>query len=244
MNTLLYVRHLSKEFGNAVILQDIDFELKENDFVAMMGPSGSGKSTFLNMISGMDKPTRGEVFYLDQSIRGLKDKQMSSFRLEKIGFVFQKPALLDTLCLYDNIILPAYTLNKEPRSTINHRAKSLMEKMGIAEKASEDINHLSGGQLQRGCICRAMINNPVVLFADEPTGALNLQAASQVMKSFENLHSEGHTILLVTHDFYVAAHADRVVYLADGKITKELKLNKETDITQRHKKVSEWVLVS
>lgn len=244
MNTLLYVQHLSKEFGNAVILHDIDFELKENDFVAIMGPSGSGKSTFLNMISGMDKPTTGEVYYLDQSIIGLNDKQMASFRLEKIGFVFQKPVLLDTLCLYDNIILPAYTLQKEPRSSINQRAKLLMEKMGIADKASEAINHLSGGQLQRGCICRAMINKPVVLFADEPTGALNLQASSLVMKSFENLHSEGATILLVTHDFYVAAHADRVIYLADGKITKELQLDKEMDIGQRHKTISEWVLVS
>lgn len=242
MNTLLSVQQLSKKIGNTVILRDINFELKEHDFVAVMGPSGSGKSTFLNMISGMDRPTTGHVCYLEQSIMELNDKQISSFRLEKIGFVFQKPVLLDTLCLYDNIILPAYTLQKEPRPVINHRAKLLMEKMGIADKASEAVTHLSGGQLQRGCICRAMINNPAALFADEPTGALNLQAAAQVMKSFENLHSDGATILLVTHDFYVAAHADRIIYLEDGTITKELKLDKQMELTERHKTISEWVL--
>lgn len=242
MNTVLNVKHLTKKFGSAAILHDIDFELKENDFTAIMGPSGSGKSTFLNMVSGMDKPTTGEVCYLEQSIVDLNDKQMSAFRLEKIGFVFQKPVLLDTLCLYDNIILPAYTLQKEPHSVINLRARLLMEKMGIADKAAKAVNHLSGGQLQRGCICRAMINNPVVLFADEPTGALNFQASSQVMKSFQNLHSEGAAILLVTHDFYVAAHADRVIYLADGKVTKELKLDKQMDLAKRGKTISEWVL--
>lgn len=242
MNTILHVQRLSKKFENADILRDIDFELKENDFVAIMGPSGSGKSTFLNMISGMDKPTKGDVFYFDKSIADLNEKQMSSFRLEKIGFVFQKSSMLDTLCLYDNILLPAYTLKKEQRYIINKRASLLMEKMEIADKASEAVHHLSGGQLQRGCICRAMINNPAVLFADEPTGALNSQATDQVMKSFENLHMDGATILLVTHNPYVAAYADRIVYLADGKITKELKMNKQMDIIERHKTVSGWVL--
>lgn len=248
MNTILQVQHLSKEFDNAsgrsAILHNIDFELTEGDFVAIMGPSGSGKSTFLNMISGMDKPTSGDVCFFDKSITGLNDKQMASFRLEKVGFVFQKTALLDTLCLFDNIVLPAYTLKKEKRNTINSRAQYLMEKMGIEDKSSDAVNHLSGGQLQRGCICRAMINKPAVLFADEPTGALNSQASEHVMASFESIHADGATILLVTHDPRIAAHANKVVYLADGRITKELELDMQASIDQRNKTVAEWVIAN
>lgn len=248
MRSILQVQHLSKAFKNAGeynnILHDIDFELIEGDFVAIMGPSGSGKSTFLNMISGMDRPTSGDVRFFDKSIGELNDKQMALLRLEKIGFVFQRTALLDSLCLLDNIVLPAYTLKKEKCQTINSRAKYLMEKLGVDDKSDDAVNHLSGGQLQRGCICRAMINNPAVLFADEPTGALNSQATEQVMASFENIHSDGAAILLVTHDPNVAAHAKKVVYLADGRITRELAFDVQASISQRKKIISEWVIAS
>lgn len=248
MNTILKVQHLSKEFDNVsgrnAILNDIDFELMEGDFVAIMGPSGSGKSTFLNMISGMDRPTTGEVYFFNKSITKLNDKQMASFRLEKVGFVYQRSALLDTLCLFDNVVLPAYTLKKEKRNTINNRAKFLMEKMGIENKASDTVSHLSGGQLQRGCICRAMINKPEILFADEPTGALNSQASEQVMASFESIHADGTTILLVTHDPRIAAYASKVVYLSDGKITKELRFDADINADKRNRLVSEWIITN
>lgn len=246
MNTVLKARNLYKEFNNSAVkstvLNGIDFELQRGEFIAVMGPSGAGKSTFLHIISGMDKPSCGDVYIDGKNIAGLTDKQLSAMRLEKTGFVFQKTALLDSLCLFDNIVLPASILKKETRGAINKRAKMLMEKTGIHHLALKPVDCLSGGELQRGCICRSLINNPSVLFADEPTGALNSRAAEKVMEIITAVHKSGTGILLVTHDAGIAAYADKVVCLADGSLTGMLKLEGELSFAERKKTVSQWAL--
>jgi len=245
MGSILQVQSLSKTYQHGkvqdTILTNINFCLNEGDFVAIMGSSGSGKSTLLHLISGMDRPSSGEVYFYNTAIGNLSEQDMAKFRLEKIGFVFQKTALLNTICLFDNIVLPAYVLKKEKRRNINEKANQLMEKLGIKDKAPAAVDNLSGGELQRGCICRALINTPSVLFADEPTGALNSQASEQVMEAFKKINSDGTTILLVTHDPNVAARANRIVYLADGMIERELLLDCKMKQADRNKKILEWV---
>lgn len=159
------------------VLRNVNMEIQEGEMVAVMGPSGSGKSTLLYAISGMDRPTAGSVSFFGKDLMKLDAEQMSEMRLDEMGFIFQQMYMLKNLSIYDNIILPAYQSKngkgKEKRATINDRAKELMKKLGISEIAENDINEVSGGQLQRACICRSLINQPKMIFADEPTGALN-----------------------------------------------------------------------
>ena len=161
------------------VLRNVNMEIQEGEMVAVMGPSGSGKSTLLYAISGMDKPTAGSVNFFGKDLMKLDAAQMSDMRLDEMGFIFQQMYMLKNLSIYDNIILPAYQSKngkgKEKRAIINDRVKELMKKLGISEIAENDINEVSGGQLQRACICRSLINQPKMIFADEPTGALNQQ---------------------------------------------------------------------
>jgi len=218
------------------VLRNVNLEIKEGEMVAIMGPSGSGKSTLLYAISGMDKPTAGSVDFFGKDITKLDGDALSDMRLNEMGFIFQQMYMLKNLSIYDNIILPAYQSkrgqDKANRDTINERAKELMKKLGISEVAENDINEVSGGQLQRACICRCLMNEPKMIFADEPTGALNQQNSKEVMKELNRINAEGTTVMLVTHDMRVAAQSDRVLYIEDGNIKGEILFGKFTDAGQ------------
>jgi putative ABC transport system ATP-binding protein len=228
------------------VLRNLSFEIKEGEMVAIMGPSGSGKSTLLYTVSGMDHLTAGKVDYFGKEISTLTSNEMSDLRLDEMGFIFQQMHMLKNLSIYDNIILPAYQSKKgKDRKEINNRARELMHKLGISEIAQNDTNEVSGGQLQRACICRSLINNPKMIFADEPTGSLNQQNSREVMKELNRINEEGTTIMLVTHDMKVAAKSDRIMYIEDGSIKGEFKLGKftlENSIKERERKVNNWLM--
>ena len=221
---MIKIENVSKSFKDNKVLQDISFNINSGDFVAIMGPSGSGKSTLLYSISGMDIIDSGKVLFDGINISEMNEKELAEFRLSKMGFVFQNPQMLKNLTVFDNIILPGLVSKKESPEIIRNRGLDLMKRMGIEEIQDRDNSQVSGGQLQRASICRAMINNPEILFLDEPTGALNSEATDQVLNILENLNNEGMTIMTVTHDKRVAAKAKRVIYIIDGQIafTKEL----------------------
>lgn len=231
------------------VLKNISMEIHEGEMVAVMGPSGSGKSTLLYTVSGMDNATAGTIDFFGRELSRLNAREMSEVRLNEMGFVFQQMHMLKNLTVYDNIILPAYQSNggkgRMNRAKINEQAKELMHKMQISEVAENDVNEVSGGQLQRACICRSIINHPKMLFADEPTGALNQQNSREVMKELNRINAEGTTILLVTHDMKVAAKSDRVLYIEDGVIKGEFTLGKfgaTSDTKERERKLSNWLI--
>ena len=219
MSELLVVKDLCKDG----ILKKINFAVKDGEMVAVMGPSGSGKSTLLYQVSGMDRTDSGEVWMGGTEISALSEDDRARLRLSQMGFIFQQMNMLKNLNLIDNIMLPACCLKKGKTSEKEHeqRARMLMRKMGIEKLAERKITEVSGGQLQRACICRSLMNRPKILFADEPTGALNQSAAQEVMAEFTRLHQEGTTILMVTHDSRVAARCSRILYLLDGCIQGE-----------------------
>ena len=233
------------------VLRNVNMTVKEGEMVAIMGPSGSGKSTLLYTISGMDHITAGKVEFSGRDISKMKPAEISDLRLDEMGFIFQQMYMLKNLSIYDNIILPAYQSKngkgKEQHRAINDRAKTLMHKLGIHEIADNDINEVSGGQLQRACICRSLINQPKIIFADEPTGALNQQTSREVMKELNRINAEGTTIMLVTHDMKVAAKSDRVLYIEDGNIKGENTFGKYTvqekeKEKERERKLSNWLM--
>lgn len=231
------------------VLRNINLTIREGEMVGIMGPSGSGKTTLLYTVSGMDQPTAGKIDFFGKELTGLKPNEMSDVRLEEMGFVFQQMYMLKNLSVYDNIILPAYQSvlgrTKEGRKEINDRAKMLMQKLGISEIAENDVNEVSGGQLQRACICRSMMNQPKVIFADEPTGALNLQNSMEVMEELNHINREGTSILLVTHDMKVAAKCERVLYIEDGNIRAEMNLGKRKNTQEdrtRERELNDWLI--
>lgn len=245
MNTILEVKHLSKSYSDAQVLNDISFNITEGDFVAIMGPSGSGKSTLLYNISGMDRPTSGDVELYGEKITTLSDDQMSQVRLKQMGFIFQNSYLLKNLSIRDNIVLPGFKAESLSREEVNKNAEILMEKTGISEIANHDIKKVSGGQLQRAAICRALINKPDIVFGDEPTGALNSNTSREIMDIINDINTEGTTVILVTHDAKVASRASRIIYLIDGNIKTELNLGKYENVENkkslREKTVLEWL---
>ncbi|WP_285947398.1 ABC transporter ATP-binding protein, partial [Thomasclavelia cocleata] len=224
---ILEVRNLCKSYNvngcQNNILENVNFNISKGEMVAIMGPSGSGKSTLLYSVSGLDSVTSGEVKIGNKNIVKMKEKELANLRLDDIGFIFQQMYMLKNLTITDNIILPAVQSkkNNENRNEILQRGHALMRKLGIMEIADNDINEVSGGQLQRACICRSMINNPKIIFADEPTGALNRTSSDEVMEELTKLNDNGTTIMLVTHDVKVAAKCTRVMYIVDGNIKGE-----------------------
>ena len=228
------------------VLKNVSFEVEEGEMVAIMGPSGSGKSTLLYNVSGMDKATAGEIYLDGKKINDMSEKELSNVRLNELGFIFQQMYMVNNLNVFDNIILPAYQSERKDRTKaeINDYARELMKKLSISEIAGNDINEVSGGQLQRACICRSMINKPKVIFADEPTGALNRSSSDEVMKELNKINSEGTTIMIVTHDRHVAAKCSRIIYLVDGNIKGELQLGaleNESEIRDRDRKDNMWL---
>ena len=227
------------------VLKNVNFTIGEGEMVAVMGPSGSGKSTLLYAVSGMDSLTAGEVSFCGKNIAGIGEKELADLRLDEMGFIFQQMYMLKNLTILDNIILPATQSKKqrEPRRETARRGQDFMRRLGIIDIADNDINEVSGGQLQRACICRSMINNPKMIFADEPTGALNRTSSDEVMEELVKLNSEGTTIMLVTHDVKVAAKCTRVMYIVDGNIKGEYDLSDcSTQIRERERALNNWLL--
>lgn len=250
MGHLLEVKDICKTYvidkRQNNVLRNVEFVVNDGEMVAIMGPSGSGKSTLLYSVSGMDNPTSGTVIFDGTDITKLKDKDLAELRLDEMGFIFQQMYMMKNLTILDNIVLPAIQSKKikETRKEKMKRGEELMHKLGIIEVADNDINEVSGGQLQRAAICRSMINKPKLLFADEPTGALNRTAANEVMNELVKLNKEGTTIMMVTHDSKVAAKCSRILYIVDGNIKGEYdNSNKENDSEKEvERKINNWLL--
>lgn len=251
MNTILDVKDLCKTYivnkRQNNVLKNVNFTVNAGEMVAVMGPSGSGKSTLLYAVSGMDDITAGEVCFAGKNLAKMNEKELAALRLDEMGFIFQQMYMLKNLTVEDNIILPACQSGKikESRKETVKRGQDLMRKLGIMEIADNDINEVSGGQLQRACICRSMINMPRILFADEPTGALNRTSSDEVMEELARLNAEGTTIMLVTHDVKVAARCSRVLYIVDGNIKGEYNLDKYTSSVQmreRERALNNWLM--
>ena len=230
MKKILIAENIIKSFGvgseKRNVLDGVSVEVNEGEFVAVMGPSGSGKTTLIFALSGMDNIDSGKVIVDDQDISTLSEKEMADLRRIKMGFVFQQPTMLKNLNILDNIVLPSMRDNRKRGTEISTNAKKLMGKVGIDELEKRDITQVSGGQLQRAGICRALINNPKIVFGDEPTGSLNSKTSQEIMEIFSALNDEGTTIMFVTHDATVAAQTERILFMIDGKIVSEVHLPK------------------
>ncbi|TKI40314.1 ABC transporter ATP-binding protein [Bacillus mycoides] len=250
MKKILEVKQLNKKYamdGNKTchMLKNINLEIYEGEFISVMGPSGSGKSTLLYNISGIDQMSSGSVRVDSKEITCMKEEGLAKLRLSEMGFIFQQSNLLRNLNLFDNIVLPAYLAKVESRKIINKRALELMKKTGISQIATNNITEASGGELQRVSICRALINKPNIIFADEPTGALNLKATEEVMDILANINRMGTTIILVTHDVKVAAKTERVLFMVDGEIVSEIQMGKyrNDDLKVREEQLLKWLTV-
>jgi putative ABC transport system ATP-binding protein len=206
-------------------LKNVNLEINKGEFVAIMGKSGSGKSTLLYTLSGMDDITGGEVYIKDQRINNLKEKEITKIRRNNIGFIFQGINLVSNLTLKENVVVPGY-LSATSKDVINKRASALLDKIEIADQIDKLPSQVSGGQKQRAAIARAMINDPDILFADEPTGALNSSSSKAVLDLIKSFNVEGQTIVMVTHDIKAASYANRLIFLKDGRIEGELDLIK------------------
>jgi len=228
------------------VLKDVNLQITKGEFVSVMGPSGSGKSTLLYNISGMDRMSSGSVVLNGRELATLSEQALARLRLTDMGFVFQHIHLLKNLSIFDNVILPAYLAKNGSRKMANQRAVALMERAGIADLADNDITQASGGQLQRVGICRALINEPAIVFGDEPTGALDSKASGEILELLDDINQSGTTILLVTHDVKVAARTERVLYMLDGEVVSEKHLGKysgnPSDGKQREACLSRWLL--
>ena len=199
------------------VLKDVCLTVEEGEYVAIMGPSGSGKTTLMNIIGCLDKPTSGTYELAGEDVLKLKDKQLSDLRLRSIGFVFQSFHLLPRQSAAANVELPL-NYAKVPKKERRQRALKALDRVGLADRVDFKPNQLSGGQQQRVAIARAIVNSPKLLLADEPTGALDSKSGAQVMELFQKLNDEGVTVLMITHDPEIAAHAKRVVTIRDGEL--------------------------
>lgn len=250
MSALLEVKDLCKTYvvnkRQNNVLKNVNFSMKKGEMVAIMGPSGSGKSTLLYTVSGMDGATAGSVMFDGKDVTKLKNNELAALRLDEMGFIFQQMYMMKNLTILDNIVLPAMESKKtkETKKEIIGRGEDLMRKLDIIEVADNDINEVSGGQLQRACICRSMMNKPKILFADEPTGALNRTASNEVMKELVKLNQEGTTIMMVTHDSKVAAKCSKVLYIVDGNIRGEYisPMGEEMQEKDRERLLNNWLM--
>lgn len=227
-NTILSAKGLCKSFahngGQVHILSHVDFELYEGDFTVIMGASGSGKSTLLYALSGMDRATAGQVLYQGEDLVAMKEKGLAKLRYTDFGFIFQQMHLVSNLSLFENIAVPGYLNKTTLGAAVRERTEKLLEQMGISHIKENLPSQVSGGEQQRCAIARAVINNPKLLFADEPTGALNRKNTTDVLNLLTELNQSGQSILMVTHDMKAALRASRLLYIEDGKIIGELTL--------------------
>lgn len=244
MKKIIIGDNIVKSFGEGDekrnVLDGVSVEINEGEFVSVMGPSGSGKSTLMFSLSGMDGVDGGKVTFDGRDLSVLKENELADLRRTKMGFVFQQPTLLKNLNILDNIILPSMRDNRKNVAKITEKARTLMKKVGIAELEKRDITQVSGGQLQRVGICRALMSNPKLIFGDEPTGSLNSKSAQEIMNIFSELNAEGTAVMLVTHDAKVAARTERIMFMRDGKIVSDMRFAKFSGpgIDDRVKKVT------
>lgn len=216
--------------GNKVqALSNVTFSVEDGEYVAIMGESGSGKTTLLNILAALDKPTSGEIRLKGTELSSIKEKNIAAFRRDNLGFVFQDFNLLDNFNLKDNIFLPLVLMGKNYKE-MEQRLQPLVKKLGIEEIINKYPYEVSGGQKQRVAIARALITNPLLVLADEPTGALDSKATDSLLNLFEQINEEGQTILMVTHSIKAASHAKRVIFIKDGEVFHQIyKGNKSFD---------------
>ena len=221
---ILDLQHINKNYGTGQVtvaaLKDVSFQAEEGEYIAIMGPSGSGKTTLMNILGCLDRSNSGTYILDGTDISALDERQLSDARLNKIGFVFQTFQLLPGETALENVALPLIYAGVKKQERLERAAESL-RRVGLEERMNFYPNQLSGGQKQRVAIARAMINNPRILLADEPTGALDQASGAQVMKLFEELNEEGVTIIMITHDANVASHARRVLHIIDGELSEQ-----------------------
>lgn len=246
-NILLKANDLCKSFANNGlqnhVLNHINLEICEGDFTVVMGSSGSGKSTLLYSLSGMDTVTSGQVIYRNTELTALKDNQLARLRRKDFGFVFQQMHLVSNLSIFENVAVPGYLIPGAGTNQVNRHAQELLEAMGIAEVKKRLPSQVSGGEQQRACIARALINSPSLLFADEPTGALNKNTGLEVLDLLTTINEDGQSILMVTHDIKAAARANRILYIEDGKVVGDMKLppySRET-VTSSEQQIVAWL---
>ena len=223
LNAVEKIYNLGAE--NVHALDGVDLNIKRNEYISIMGPSGSGKSTLMNVIGCLDTPTAGTYIFEGEPVHEMDDNQLASIRNRKIGFVFQTFNLLSKLTALRNVELPLIYANV-PREDRIEQAKSALEKVGLSDRMKHKPNEMSGGQRQRVAIARALVTNPSIILADEPTGNLDSKSGEEIMKIFDGLHDSGNTIILVTHERYIAEHANRTIHLLDGKIRTDEKNHK------------------
>lgn len=246
-NTILSANGLCRSFAHngaqVHVLQHIDLELYEGDFTVVMGASGSGKSTLLYSLSGMDRATGGQVLYDGLNLVTAKEKELARLRYTDFGFIFQQMHLVSNLSLFENIAVSGYLNKEKSAQEVRDYTKKLLDTMGISHIQSHLPSQVSGGEQQRCAIARAVVNQPKLLFADEPTGALNRKNTTEVLNLLTKLNQSGQSILMVTHDLRAALRATRILYLDDGKVVGELSLppynsGEESD---RETQVNTWL---
>lgn len=246
-NTVLSAKKLCKSFahngGQVHILSHIDFDLYEGDFTVIMGASGSGKSTLLYALSGMDRATAGEVIYNGNDIVKMKEKDLAKLRYTDFGFIFQQMHLVSNLTLFENVAVPGYLNKSKSAAEVRKRTEKLLEQMSVSHIKTHLPTQVSGGEQQRCAVARAVINSPKVLFADEPTGALNRKNTTDVLDLLTELNKDGQSVLMVTHDMRAALRANRILYIEDGKIIGELTLPdyNADDEKSRETQVNAWL---
>lgn len=247
MGTILEVKDLCKTFSTGSVqqhvLKNLDISINKGDFTVIMGSSGSGKSTLLYALSGMDRPSLGSIKYQGKEISGYSNDKLAIFRRNHCGFVFQQNYLNDTMSVLDNIMVSGLLVSKD-RKAIAKRGKELLHKAGLTESVFKKFpTQLSGGEQQRVAMVRGIINSPEILFADEPTGALNSQNSDNVLDILTNLNKENQSIVMVTHDVKAARRGNRILYLQDGVVLAELNLGKyETGSAKRHSELRQFLI--
>lgn len=228
------------------ILKDVNLEIEKGEFVSVVGPSGSGKSTLLYNVSCMDRITSGSVKFNGREMAGLSEEELAKTRLDKMGFIFQDINLLKNLSVIDNVMFPALVKKDADNNAVHQKAQKLLEMTGIEKLAENNITQASGGQLQRAGICRALMNDPDIIFGDEPTGALDSKSSEEIISILREINEKGTTVMLVTHDVKVAAKTERVLYMLDGRIAAQKKMSKydpqHGDIKEREEDIMKWLV--
>ncbi|MDR2889015.1 MAG: ABC transporter ATP-binding protein [Lachnospiraceae bacterium] len=246
MKTILSAKDLCKTYSNGSVMQHIlknlNISIAEGEFTVIMGSSGSGKSTLLYALSGMDRPSLGTIYFEEQELSHYSNNKLAIFRRDHCGFIFQQNYLNDTMSVLDNILVSGLLVDKDYRA-VTRRAKELLRRVGLDEGIDHKFpTQLSGGEQQRVAVVRAMINAPAILFADEPTGALNSQNTDHVLDMLTDFNQNGQTIIMVTHDIKSARRAERILYLRDGVILSELKLGQYApEDSKRHQRLKDFL---
>lgn len=245
--TVLEVKSLKKIYttrfgGNQVqALSNVNFSVEQGEYVAIMGESGSGKTTLLNILATLDRPTSGQVLLNGKELGGIREKELATFRRENLGFIFQEFNLLDTFSVKDNILLPL-VLSGTGVSEMEKRLKPIVGELGIADLLNKFPYEISGGQKQRAAVARALITNPQLILADEPTGALDSKSTDDLLETFRKINAQGQTILMVTHSTKAASHAGRVLFIKDGEVFHQLYRGSSTN-EQLYQKISDTLTV-